>query len=224
MTTTTLDISGTRGPSTLDTAVIGGSVALLTMLIWSGIDPAGRFIWFLEALPVMLGVPAALWMHRRDPLTPLTWSVIGLGCAMMLLGAHHTFAQVPMGEWIADALGMARNPYDRMGHVIQGVIPALVARELLLRRTALKKGALVFGLSCCVALAISAGYELVECWVSLAVGKSANAFLGSQGDIWDAQWDMTCALGGAIAIQLLTGRLHDRQLDRGPGAQPGYDV
>jgi putative membrane protein len=129
-----------------------------------------------------------------------------------MLGGHYTYARVPPGFWVQDLFGFARNHYDRLGHLAQGFIPAMIAREILLRRTPLTRGGWLFFIVCCICLAISACYEFIEWWAALIGGAGATEFLGTQGDVWDTQWDMLMALIGAITAQLLLARLHDRQL------------
>jgi putative membrane protein len=129
-----------------------------------------------------------------------------------MVGGHYTYAEVPLGFWVRDALGLSRNHYDRLGHLAQGFVPAILAREILIRKTPLKSGPWVFFLVTCVCLAISVLYEFVEWWTALASGQAAMAFLGTQGDVWDTQWDMFFCLLGALAAQLTLSRVHDRQL------------
>ncbi len=171
------------------------------------------FTWFLEAAPVVVGLPLLALTHRAFPLSRLVLTGLLLHAGVLLLGAHYTYAEVPLGEWARTAFGLARNHYDRVGHVAQGFFPALLVRELLLRRTPLRRGATTFVLVTCVCLAFSAFYELVEWWVAIASEDGdATAFLATQGDPWDTQWDMLLATCGAIAAQLLLARVHDRQL------------
>ncbi len=145
-------------------------------------------------------------------MTPLAYRLIFLHAAILMLGGHYTYAEVPLGFWVRDALGLSRNHYDRLGHLAQGFVPAILAREILLRKTPLKPGPWLFFLVTCVCLAISAFYEFVEWWAALASGEAASAFLGTQGDVWDTQWDMFLCLLGALAAQLTLSRVHDRQL------------
>jgi putative membrane protein len=152
--------------------------------------------------------------RRRFPLTPLAYRLIFLHSGILMLGGHYTYAEVPLGFWMRDAFGLARNHYDRIGHFAQGFVPAILAREILLRKTPLKPGGWLFFLVTCVCLAISACYEFIEWWTALASGSGADAFLGTQGDPWDTQWDMFLCLLGALTAQLTLSRLHDRQLAR----------
>ena len=184
------------------------SVALLV----SGVSPRDRTTWWLEVFPVLIAAPVLIATLARFPLTPLAYTLIALHALILILGGHYTYAQVPLGFWAQDWLGLARNHYDRLGHFAQGFVPAIVAREILTRKTPLRRGGWLFFLVTCVCLAISACYEFVEWWTALATGEGATAFLGTQGDPWDTQWDMFLALVGALASQLLLSRAHDREL------------
>ena len=186
----------------------------LVALAASGIGPSDRFTWLLEVLPVILAVPVLLATRRAFPLTPLLYRLLFLHGLILMLGGHYTYAEVPFGFWLQDAMDLSRNPYDRIGHLAQGFIPAILAREILLRRTPLNRGGWLFLLVTSVCLAFSAFYELIEFATALAVGESAEAFLGTQGDVWDTQWDMFMALIGALTAQITLGKLHDRQLAR----------
>ncbi len=181
-------------------------------LVVSGIGPRDRATWVMEVLPVVIAAPLLAFTWARFRLTPLAYRLIVLHALILVLGGHYTYAHVPLGFWLQEVLGFARNPYDRIGHFAQGFVPAIVAREILLRVTPLRPGKMLFFLVCCVCLAISATYEFIEWWAALALGQGAHEFLGTQGDEWDTQWDMFLALTGAIAAQALLGRLHDRQL------------
>ena len=187
-----------------------GAAALLV----SGIAPHDRLTWLLEVAPILIAVPVLVATARRFPLTPLAYRLIFVHALILMLGGHYTYAEVPLGDWVADALGLARNPYDRLGHLAQGFVPAIVVREILIRRSPLRPGKWLTFLVVCVCLAISAAYELVEWWSALLGGENADAFLGTQGDQWDTQWDMFTALVGAIAALALLGRYHDRQIAR----------
>ncbi len=189
-------------------------VLALVALVVSGIGPKDRFTWLLEVAPILIGVPILLATARRFPLTPLVQRLLFLHALILMLGGHYTYAEVPLGEWAKGAFGFARNHYDRLGHLAQGFVPAILAREILLRRTPLQPGGWLLTLTTSVCLAFSALYELIEWAMALATGEAATAFLGTQGDIWDTQWDMFLALCGALAAQALLSRLHDRQLAR----------
>jgi putative membrane protein len=188
----------------------------MTLLVVSGIAPYDRTTWWLEVFPILLAVPLLIATASRFPLTPLAYRLIFLHALILMLGAHYTYARVPLGFWLQDALGLARNHYDRIGHFAQGFVPAIIAREILLRRTPQRPGKWLFFLVACVCLSVSACYEFIEWWAAVAGGSAADAFLGTQGDVWDTQWDMFMALLGAVTAQLLLARLHDRQLARLP--------
>ncbi|HEV7501335.1 MAG TPA: DUF2238 domain-containing protein [Vicinamibacteria bacterium] len=192
----------------------------LVLLAWSGLRPHDRFTWFLEVAPIFIAVPVLVATRRRFPLTPLAYRLILVHAVILMVGGHYTYERVPLGDWVRDALGLARNDYDRVGHFAQGFVPAIIGREILLRRTPLRRGGWLFFLVTCVCLAISACYEFVEWWTAVATGDAATAFLGTQGDPWDTQWDMLTALVGAITAQAALGGVHDRELDRlcGPAA------
>ena len=188
-------------------------LALLVLsLVLSGIAPRDRFTWFLEVAPIFVVVPILLATYRRFPLTALAYRLIFLHALVLMVGGHYTYAQVPLGFWMRDLFGFARNHYDRIGHFAQGFVPAILVREVLLRKTPLRSGGWVFTIVTCVCLAVSACYEFVEWGMAVATGSKADAFLGTQGDPWDTQWDMLWALIGAITSQLLLTRTHDRQL------------
>ena len=184
----------------------------LVALVVSGIGPKDRFTWVLEVAPILIGVPILLVTARRFPLTPLLLRLLFLHALVLMVGGHYTYAEVPLGEWAKSAFGFARNHYDRLGHLMQGFVPAILAREVLLRRTPLRQGGWLLILVTSVCLAFSALYELIEWAMALATGEAATAFLGTQGDVWDTQWDMFMALFGALLALALLRRLHDRQL------------
>ncbi len=190
--------------------LVVGAIALAV----SGVAPHDRLTWLLEVAPILIAVPVLIATARRFPLTPLAYRLTFLHALILMLGGHYTYAEVPLGDWAADALGLARNPYDRLGHLAQGFVPAIVVREILIRRSPLRPGKWLAFLVVCVCLAISAAYELIEWWSALIGGESADAFLGTQGDQWDTQWDMFMALVGAVAALALLGRYHDRQIAR----------
>lgn len=180
----------------------------------SAIRPHDHFTWFLEVVPIFIAVPILVATFRRFPLTPLAYRLLFLHAIVLMVGGHYTYAEVPLGFWMRDAFGFARNHYDRIGHFAQGFVPAIVAREVLRRKTPISSRGWIFFLTTSVCLAISAAYELFEWGTAVATGSKADAFLGTQGDPWDTQWDMFVALLGALAAQLSLGRLHDRQVDR----------
>lgn len=187
----------------------------LAALIWSGIAPAGRINWIAETLPAMIGAAILLATAHRFRLTNLNYTLIWLFSLILIVGGHYTYADVPIGNWARDTFNLSRNHFDRVGHFFQGVIPAMLARELLIRTSPLRPGKWLFVLCLSVALAVSATYELIE-WQYAAYfgGDQANDFLGSQGDIWDAQKDMLMAAVGAAVAQLFLSRLHDRQISQ----------
>lgn len=184
----------------------------VTALVVSGIGPTERGTWFMETVPVMIAIPLLAATRRRFPLTPLLYVLIFIHGLILILGGHYTYAEVPPGFWVQDALGLERNHYDRLGHFAQGFVPAILAREVLLRLSPLKPGGWLFLCVTSICLAFSAFYELIEWWAALALGQGADAFLGTQGDPWDTQWDMFLALIGALTAQLTLARWHSHQL------------
>jgi putative membrane protein len=188
------------------------------VLLWSAIGPKDRFTWFLEVLPALIGLAVLATTCRRFRLTPLAYLLILIHCVILMVGGHYTYAEVPLFDWLRETTGGARNNYDKLGHFAQGFVPALIARELLLRLEVVKGRRWMNFLVVCICLALSAFYELIEWWVALASGEGAEAFLGTQGYIWDTQSDMALALAGAILALALLGRLHDRQLTALPTA------
>jgi putative membrane protein len=195
---------------------------VILVLVVSGIEPADRMTWILEVLPVMAGLPVILATYRRFPLTPLAYWLLAGHALILMLGGHYTYAKVPVGFWLQDLFDLSRNHYDRIGHIAQGFVPAIVAREVLIRLSPLSPGGWLNFIVICICLAISAFYEMIEWWVAVAAGIAAEAFLATQGDIWDTQWDMFLALCGAITALLMLGRLHDRQLAGRVDADPGH--
>ena len=183
------------------------------VLVWSAIAPHDYFTWFLEVAPALLGVVLLAATYRRFRLTPLTYVLILIHCIILMVGGHYTYAEVPLFDWIRDLWELERNNYDKVGHLAQGFIPAVIAREILVRTNAVKAGGWLhlFVISLC--LAMSALYELIEWWVALLTGESAEAFLGTQGYVWDTQSDMFLALLGAVLALLLLSRVHDRQIE-----------
>jgi putative membrane protein len=188
--------------------------SLVICLAGSAVGAHDGFTWFLEVAPIFIGVPILMTTYRRFPLTPLAYRLIFVHALILMVGGHYTYAEVPLGYWMKELFGFARNHYDRIGHFAQGFVPAILVREVLLRKTPLKSRGWLFFLTTCVCLAISACYEFVEWGTAVATGSKADAFLGTQGDPWDTQWDMLWALLGALTAQLLLARVHDRQLSR----------
>jgi putative membrane protein len=181
---------------------------VIGVLAWSSWLPKDRFTWFLEIAPVPIAVVLIAVAYPRWRFTPLVLWLIALHAIILMVGGKYTYAEVPMFNDLRDVFSLARNYYDRVGHVAQGFVPAMVAREILVRHGAVKRNWLFLFVTC-IALSISAFYELVEWWVAAGTGTAAEAFLGTQGDVWDTQWDMFMALCGAIAAQLLLSRWHD---------------
>ncbi len=178
-----------------------------------GISPkADRFTWLLENLPVLIGLAVLTVTERYFTFSRLVYRVMCLHAIILIVGGHWTYAEVPVGDWVRDAFGMARNHFDRVGHFAQGFFPAIIVREMLLRFTPLRRGGWLFMLVVSVCLALSAVYEFVEWWVALTTGEAAAAFLGTQGDVWDTQWDMFLCMTGAILSLLLLSRYHDKSM------------
>lgn len=200
---------------TLERNALWAAVAVvLAVLIWSGIAPYDRATWWMEVAPVLVAAPILFATRRSFPLTPLLYGLIVLHCLVLILGGAYTYARVPLGFWLQDILGTERNPYDKIGHFMQGLVPALLAREILLRTGQVASKGMAGFLGVCVALAVSAVYELLEWAAALVMGQGADEFLGTQGDEWDTQSDIFLALLGAAFAILLLSRLHDRQIDK----------
>ena len=189
-------------------------VGLLLALGLSLVRPFDLLTWFLETAPVIVGLPILVFTFKRFPLTPLAYRLLFLHALILVLGAHYTYARVPLGFWLQDAFEFSRNHYDRLGHLAQGFVPAIVARELLLRLHVVARRGWLLVIAVCICLAISAFYELIEWWVALAAGQASTEFLGTQGDPWDTQWDMFLALCGALVALLALARPHDKALAR----------
>ncbi len=185
-----------------------GSLALVI----SGINPYDRNTWVMEVFPIFLGVPLLLAVYPRFKFTPLAYRLIFLHALILMLGGHYTYARVPLGFWVQDLFDLARNHYDRLGHLAQGFIPAMLTREILIRRSPLKPGKWLFFIVTCICLAVSACYEFIEWWTALIEGEAATDFLGTQGDVWDTQWDMFLAFIGAMLAQVSLSRVQDREL------------
>ena len=190
--------------------VLGGVV--LAALVVSGLSPHDRLTWLMEVAPVLVAVPVLAWTRRTFPLTTLLYVVITVHALVLVLGGAYTYARVPLGFWLQDLFDLGRNPYDKIGHFMQGFGPALIAREVLLRGKHVANGRMLGFLVVCIALAISAVYELIEWWAALGLGQGAEEFLGTQGDPWDTQSDMFMALIGAIVALAGFSRLQDRQV------------
>jgi len=189
-------------------------VAAIVLLALSRIGALEPGTWLMEVAPILIVAPILVLTARRFPLTPLVYRLLFVHALILMVGGHYTYAKVPLGFWAQDAFGLARNHYDRLGHLAQGFVPAMLTREVLLRRSPLERGKWLGFLVVCVCLALSATYELIEWLAAVLGGSAADAFLGTQGDVWDTQWDMFMALIGAISALLLLSRLHDRQLGK----------
>lgn len=188
-------------------------VMVAVVLAWSGIEPKDRFTWFLEVFPVFIGAAILLPTWRRFRLTDLLYVLLAIHAVILMVGGHYTYAEVPLFDWIRDTMGLARNHYDRVGHFAQGFVPAILAREILVRRDVVRGRGWLFFIVVCICLGFSAFYELIEWSVAELSGTAAEAFLGTQGDVWDTQKDMALALIGSIVAQLVLARAHDRQLE-----------
>lgn len=197
----------TRRPTLATLALL-----LVLALAVSGWSPYDRATWLMEVLPVLIALPLLAWTRQRFALTPLLYALIFVHCLILIGGGAYTYARVPAGFWVQELFGLARNPYDKLGHFAQGLVPTLLAREILLRTGQVSGRRMAGFLALCVALAVSAFYELIEWWAALAMGQGADEFLGTQGDPWDTQSDMFMALLGALAMLALLTRWHDRQI------------
>lgn len=198
------------GRRVLPTALVALVVAGLAVSAW---NPHDRTTWLLETVWVLLGLPLAVLFRRRFPLTDLLYCLLAAHALVLAVGGHYTYAEVPAGDWARDLLGLSRNPYDRFGHLMQGFVPAILVREVLSRTSPLRGSRWLAPLTVCACLAFSALFEMFEWAAAVIGGHSADAFLATQGDVWDTQWDMFCALIGATLSVLLLSRAHDRQLD-----------
>jgi len=186
--------------------------SFVALLILSAIKPHDYFTWFLEVIPAIIGSAILVAVYRKFKFTNLTYSLIWVHALILIVGGHYTYAEVPLFNWLKEVLDLSRNHYDRVGHLAQGFIPAIVAREILLRTSPLRPGKWLFFIVVCICLAISSSYELIEWGVAEITGRAADAFLGTQGDVWDTQWDMLLAFCGAIISLVVLSGVHDRQL------------
>lgn len=198
-------------------------IALVAVMVWSWVEPYDRATWWLEALPVIIALPVLWYTRTSFPLTRLSYYLVFVHAIILVVGAHYSYARVPLGLWMQDWFEFSRNNYDRIGHLAQGFIPAILAREILWRKQVLniayddplsdrRASGWLFFLATCFCLAFSAFYELLEWWTAVIGGDGTLDFLGTQGDVWDAQWDMMLALIGAVSAQLLLGKWHYRQM------------
>jgi putative membrane protein len=193
--------------------------SVTAVFVWSFVGCHDVFTWSLEAAPGVIGIAALIALYPRFRFTELVYTAIAAQAIILFIGGHYTYAEMPLFNWIRDHYHLSRNYYDRLGHFAQGFVPALIAREVLLRKTPLRRGKLLAFLVLCICMAISAWYELFEFAVAKMTGTAADAFLGSQGDPWDTQWDMMfCFIGATCALLFMT-RLHDRFLARLPAAE-----
>lgn len=185
------------------------------VFIWSLMNPKDQLTWFLEVFPAMIGFLLLVLTYKYFPLTPLLYTLILMHMIILMIGGHYTYAEVPLFDWIKDAFDQTRNNYDKLGHFVQGFMPAILAREILIRKQIVRGSKIWLNyIIVSIVLAFSAFYELLEWWVALSVGADAEAFLGTQGYIWDTQSDMAFALLGAVTALLLLSKLHDKQLSR----------
>lgn len=192
------------------------AASVLLALLISGLAPYDRLTWWMEVAPVLIALPLLAATHRRFPLTDLLAILIAVHCLVLILGGAYSYARVPLGFWLQDWLALGRNPYDKIGHFMQGFVPALAAREILLRGNRVNGRRMTAFICICIALAISACYELIEWAAAISLGQGADEFLGTQGDPWDTQSDMAMALLGASCSMFLLAHWHDRQLARLP--------
>lgn len=187
-------------------------VIFFAVFVWSAIDPADGLIWFLEVFPAMVAALILFFTRKSFPLTPLLYLLILIHSVVLMVGGHYTYAEVPAFDWLAEWMGSERNDFDKLGHFLQGFVPALIAREILLRKEVINSQAWLNFICVNIALAISAFYELIEWWVALLSEQAAEAFLGTQGYVWDTQSDMGFALFGAICALVFLSKIHGNQL------------
>ncbi len=200
------------GTNKIDSSHVWLLFSFMAVTTWSAIAPFDYTIWALEIFPALIGVGLLIMTFRRFRFTTFTYTMILLHCTVLAVGAHYTYAEMPLFDWIQQQFNLSRNHYDRLGHIAQGFFPAIVARELLIRLSPLESGRWLFFIVTSICLAISALYEMIEWWVALITETAAEMFLATQGDIWDTQWDMFLALLGAMASQLILSRYHNRKL------------
>lgn len=188
-------------------------IVFLSVLTWSAIEPADQLTWWMEVIPAIVGFIVLIMTRKRFPLTELVYFLILIHAIILMVGGHYTYAEVPLGDWLRDLVGGDRNNYDKLGHLAQGFIPVMIAREIMIRnKVVVVKGWLTF-LLLSVVLAFSAFYELIEWWAALVSSEAAESFLGTQGYVWDTQSDMLWALCGAIVALLSLSKLHDQQIN-----------
>jgi putative membrane protein len=182
------------------------------VFIWSAIAPNDRHTWWLEIFPILIALPILFQTYHKFEFTHLAYFLMLVHAVILLIGGHYTYAEVPLFNWLRDTFELSRNYYDRVGHFAQGFVPAIIAREILLKKSPLVSGRWLFFITCCICLSISVMYEFIEWWTAVYEGGAADAFLGTQGDVWDTQWDMFFALIGSISGQLLLAKVHDKQM------------
>lgn len=193
--------------------VIAWLVIFFAVLLWSAINPADRAVWWLEVFPALAGLAILIFTRRSFPLTPLCYWLILVHAIILMVGGHYTYAEVPLGDWLEQLVGGGRNNYDKLGHFAQGFVPAIIAREILIRNNVVQGRGWLSYLVVSIVLAFSAFYELIEWWVALLSEEASDSFLGTQGYVWDTQSDMLFALIGASTALLLLSKLHSRQIE-----------
>lgn len=194
--------------------LVAVALLVIVLLIISGLHPAERSTWWMETAPIFIALPILVYAYFRFPFTPLVYAVIAIHAVILLVGGAYTYAKVPAGFWVQDTFNLSRNPYDKLGHFWQGFAPALIAREIFIRQRIVRPGVWTSVLGVTIALSVSLLYELIEWGAAVALGQGAEAFLGTQGDVWDTQSDMGMALIGALVAVAIFSRLHDKQITR----------
>lgn len=184
------------------------------VFIWSAIYPKDSFTWILEVFPAVIGIIVIIFTYKKFRFTTFVYGLILIHAIILLIGGHYTYAEMPLFNWIKDSFHLSRNYYDRLGHFAQGFIPAFVAREILIRKSYLKRGKMLLFIVICICLSISAAYELIEWFVAELTGSAAEAFLGTQGDVWDTQWDMFLALIGSMSAVFMFSKIHDKCIEK----------
>jgi putative membrane protein len=185
-------------------------IVLGIAFIWSAYAPHDRHTWWLEIFPIIIALPILFRTYHKFEFTHLAYFLMLVHAIILLIGGHYTYAEVPFFSWLRDTYELSRNYYDRVGHFAQGFVPAIIVREILIRNSPLSSGRWLFFITCCICLSISVIYEFIEWWTAVYEGGAADAFLGTQGDVWDTQWDMFCALIGSVFAQISLSKLHDR--------------
>lgn len=188
------------------------AVVFAGVFMWSAFKPTDTIIWVLEVAPAVIGAAVLLFTRKRFPLTTLTYVLILIHCIILMVGGHYTYAEVPIGDWLRDTFDQSRNNYDKLGHFVQGFIPAMIAREIVVRLNVFNSYKWRNFFIVCFCLAVAAFYELIEWWTAVLAGESADAFLSTQGYVWDTQADMWTALVGAVLALLLLGKWQDQQI------------